>query len=146
MKFHRHLISRPFPLFRTIKMLFQYSPRWGFNSLMIYMAMKRISIMKLYIATTIGNHLKSKQNICKVLTIRVQNYTNSFNTLQLYSHYTLSIPNQFTQLRISGNYMLKILNDDKDVVFTRKFILYENLVTVPMQVKRTTVSNVGNII
>jgi hypothetical protein len=33
--------------------------------------------------------------------------------------------------------MLKILNDDKDVVFTRKFILYENLVTVPMQVKRT---------
>jgi hypothetical protein len=39
--------------------------------------------------------------------------------------------------------MLKILNDDKDVVFTRKFILYENLVTVPMQVKRTrTVSNV----
>jgi hypothetical protein len=26
MKFHRHLISRPFPLFRTIKMLFQYSP------------------------------------------------------------------------------------------------------------------------
>jgi hypothetical protein len=75
---------------------------------------------------------------------RIQNYTNSFNTLQLYSHYTLSIPNQFTQqLRISGNYMLKILNDDKDVVFTRKFILYENLVTVPMQVKRTrTVSNV----
>ena len=75
---------------------------------------------------------------------RIQNYTNSFNTLQLYSHYTLSIPNQFTQqLRISGNYMLKILNNDKDVVFSRKFILYEDLVTVPMQVKRTrTVSNV----
>lgn len=75
---------------------------------------------------------------------RIQNYTNSFNTLQLYSHYTLSIPNQFTQqLRLSGNYMLKILNNDKDVVFTRKFILYEELVTVPMQVKRArTVSNV----
>jgi hypothetical protein len=31
--------------------------------------------------------------------------------------------------------MLKILNDDKEVVFTRKFILYEDLVAVPMQVK-----------
>ncbi|SDZ92370.1 protein of unknown function [Flavobacterium gillisiae] len=75
---------------------------------------------------------------------RIQNYTNSFNTLQLYSHYTLSIPNQFTQqLRISGNYILKVLNNDKEVVFTRKFILYEDLVTVPIQVKRArTVSNV----
>jgi hypothetical protein len=74
---------------------------------------------------------------------RIQNYTNSFNTLQIYSHYTLAIPNQFTQqLLISGNYILKVLNNDKEVVFTRKFILYEDLVTVPMQVKRArTVSN-----
>jgi hypothetical protein len=75
---------------------------------------------------------------------RIQNYTNSFNTLQIYSHYTLSIPNQHTQqLRISGNYMLKVLNNDKETVFTRKFILYEDLVTVPIQVKRArTVSNI----
>ena len=32
--------------------------------------------------------------------------------------------------------MLKILNDDKVVVFTKKFILYEDLVSVPIQVKR----------
>lgn len=75
---------------------------------------------------------------------RIQDYTNSFNTLQIYSHYTLSIPNQHTQqLRISGNYMLKILNNDKETVFTRKFILYEDLVTVPIQVKRArTVNNI----
>jgi hypothetical protein len=74
---------------------------------------------------------------------RIQNYTNSFNTLQIYSHYVLSIPNQHTlQLRISGNYMLKILNDDKEVVFSRKFILYEDLATVPLQIKRArTVNN-----
>ncbi|SDG69013.1 protein of unknown function [Flavobacterium omnivorum] len=75
---------------------------------------------------------------------RIQDYTNSFNTLQIYSHYKLAIPNQFTQqLKISGNYMLKILDENREVVFSRKFILYEDLVTVPIQVKRArTVSNI----
>lgn len=75
---------------------------------------------------------------------RIANYTNSFNTLQIYSHYTLSIPNQQTQqLKISGNYILKILNDAKEVVFSRKFILYEDLVTVPIAIKRArTVSTI----
>ena len=67
---------------------------------------------------------------------RIQDYTNSLTTLQLYSHYRLTFPNRFTQFRVSGNYVIKILNDDKEVVFSRKFILFEDLVTVPMQVKR----------
>lgn len=73
---------------------------------------------------------------------RIQEYSNSINTLQTYSHYKLSIPNQNTQLRISGNYVLKILDENKEVVFSRKFILYEDLVTIPAQVKRArTVNN-----
>ena len=68
---------------------------------------------------------------------RIQDYTNSFNALQIYSHYRLQFPNKYTTLLVSGNYMLKILNEDKDVVFSRKFIVYEELVSVPMQVKRT---------
>lgn len=67
---------------------------------------------------------------------RIINYTNSFNALQIYSHYKLAFPNQFTQLKVSGNYLITILNDDREVVFSRKFILYEDLVSVPMQVKR----------
>ncbi|MFV5694711.1 DUF5103 domain-containing protein [Flavobacterium sp. LB3P122] len=73
---------------------------------------------------------------------RISDYTNSFNALQLYSHYRLAIPNQFTQLLISGNYILKILNNNKEAVFSRKFILYEDVVTIPIQVKRArTVNN-----
>ena len=74
---------------------------------------------------------------------RIQDYTNSVNALQIYSHYKLSIPNQFTQqLKISGNYMLNVLDDSKEIVFSRKFILYEDRVNVPMQIKRArTVSN-----
>ena len=75
---------------------------------------------------------------------RITDYSNSFNTLQLYSHYRLPFPNQFTtQLRISGNYMLKILNEDREVVFSRKFILYEERCTVAAQVKRSR--NLSNI-
>jgi Domain of unknown function (DUF5103) len=68
--------------------------------------------------------------------IRIQQYTNSFNTLQLYSHYSLAFPNRNTNFLVSGNYMLKIVNEDKEVVFSRKFMLFEDLVQVPMQIKR----------
>ncbi len=67
---------------------------------------------------------------------RIQDYTNSFNTLQLYSHYRLTFPNRNTQFRVSGNYLIKILDEDRNVVFSRKFLLYENLVDVPVQVRR----------
>ena len=74
--------------------------------------------------------------------IRIQDYTNSFNTLQLYSHYRISFPNKNTQFKVSGNYIIKILNEDRDVVFSRKFMLYENLASVPIQVRRTRGMNV----
>lgn len=68
---------------------------------------------------------------------RIQTYSNSFNTLQLYSHYTLSLPNQNTLgLKLSGNYIITILNDAKEAIFSRKFILYEEVVKIPMQIKR----------
>ncbi|AXB56593.1 type IX secretion system plug protein [Flavobacterium fluviale] len=75
---------------------------------------------------------------------RITDYSNSFNTLQIYSHYRLPFPNQFTtQLRLSGNYMLRILNEDREIVLSRKFILFENHSTVTAQVKRSR--NLTNI-
>ena len=68
--------------------------------------------------------------------IRIQDYSNSFNALQIYSHYKIQFPNKNTQLLVSGNFMIKILNEEKEVVFSRKLIVYEDLVSVPMQVKR----------
>jgi hypothetical protein len=75
---------------------------------------------------------------------RIQTYTNSFNTLQLFSHYTVAFPNRFTQFLVSGNYLIRILNEDRNVVFSRKFILYEDMVSVPMQVRRARNLNVIN--
>jgi hypothetical protein len=73
---------------------------------------------------------------------KIQEYKNSFNTLQSYSHYNLSIPNEYTRLLISGNYVLSILNSDKEVVLKRHFILYEDIVRVPLKIKKArTVNN-----
>ncbi|GAK90357.1 hypothetical protein JCM19297_2369 [Nonlabens ulvanivorans] len=52
--------------------------------------------------------------------MRIFNYRNSFTTLQSFSHYTLSIPNQFTRgFKVSGNYMIHIYNDKRELVFSR---------------------------
>lgn len=73
---------------------------------------------------------------------RITEYTNSINTLQIYSHYKLTLPNQFSRLLISGNYIVTILNENKEVLFSRKFMLYEDIATVPVQVKRArTIAN-----
>jgi len=58
---------------------------------------------------------------------RIIDYENSFNTLQLYSHYRLRFPNQFTRgFKVSGNYILKIFNDARELVFSRRFVLSED--------------------
>ncbi|MCY2688404.1 type IX secretion system plug protein [Salinimicrobium sp. TH3] len=70
--------------------------------------------------------------------VRITDYKNSFNTLQLYSHYELNIPNENTRgLKVSGNYLLKIFNDNKELVFSRKFIVYEPLTRVQVDVRKS---------
>jgi len=69
---------------------------------------------------------------------RIRNYENSLNTYQIYSHYKLTIPNPQTRaLKQSGNYMMTIYNDEDEVIFTRKFMIYENLASVGVQIKRS---------
>ena len=68
----------------------------------------------------------------------VRNYQNSFNTYQIYSHYKLTIPNEQTKgLLKSGNYMIYIYNDDNTLMFSRKFMIYEELVNVGVSIKRS---------
>lgn len=70
--------------------------------------------------------------------VRIETYENSLNSLQLYSHYTLEIPNRETRgLRKSGNYLISIFNYDGDLVFTRKFMIVEEQVGVGVEVKRS---------
>ena len=69
---------------------------------------------------------------------RILDYENSFNSFQIYSHYILEIPNNQTRrLLVSGNYMIKIYDDDNQLVFSRKFMIYENKVNVGVEIKRS---------
>jgi hypothetical protein len=70
----------------------------------------------------------------------ITQFEYSFNTLQPYTHYSLSFPNENVKPLISGNYLLKVYldNSDQTIVFTRKLMIVEPKVTVNMQVKRAT--------
>ena len=69
--------------------------------------------------------------------LRIFNYENSFNTYQIYSHYRLQIPNPQTRLKVSGNYLIKIFDENDDLVFSRKFMIMEQQVGVGVQIKRS---------
>ena len=69
--------------------------------------------------------------------LRIVNYENSFNTYEIYSNYRLQIPNKQTRLKVTGNYLIKIFDQDDAIVFSRKFMVYENLANVGVQIKRS---------
>ena len=67
----------------------------------------------------------------------IQDYENSYNTLQAYSHYRLRIPNDNLKITKTGNYFLEIYNDESELLFSKKFIVYQNRATVKVQIKRS---------
>ncbi|WP_026450549.1 DUF5103 domain-containing protein [Aequorivita capsosiphonis] len=70
--------------------------------------------------------------------MRIQNYENSLNTLQLFSHYELTIPNRDTrQIKKSGNYILSVLDKNDELIFTRRFLVVENIASVGVEIKRS---------
>src|SRR5690606_40754777 len=54
----------------------------------------------------------------------------------LFRSYTISFPNRSTQILISGNYLLEIYSQDNEKVLERRFVLYEDLASVSMELKR----------
>jgi len=67
---------------------------------------------------------------------RITDYENSYNTLQPYSNYKLSLPNDNVRLKISGNYILEVYNNNYELQFSRRFLVYQNSVTVGATTKR----------
>ena len=81
--------------------------------------------------------LISNQYINGFQSNAIFNVENSFNTFQNYTHYSVQFPNQNTRITKSGNYLLSILDDVGELVFTRQFTLYENIATVGVSASRS---------
>ena len=50
----------------------------------------------------------------------------------------MQIPNENNRIKISGNYLISIIDEDDMVVFNRRFIIYEALVNVGVTAHRST--------
>jgi hypothetical protein len=66
---------------------------------------------------------------------RITSITNSFNTLSKYTHYTLGLPNANMRWSKSGNYLLKVFDNDnnKALVLVRRFMVVEPGWTIDAQ-------------
>jgi len=68
---------------------------------------------------------------------RIIDYENSYTTLQPYSNYRLTIPNNAVSLKVSGNHVLEIYNSYDELQFSRRFIVFKDIVQVGGIVKRS---------
>ncbi len=69
----------------------------------------------------------------------IRDISLSFNTLVPYVHYFIALPNSEVGWKISGNYLLKVVDRDNDdnVVITKRFIIYEPIMKIVPSVTRT---------
>lgn len=56
-----------------------------------------------------------------------------------YIHYKLQIPNEYVQLKKSGNYLLKVYEngDKQDLVLTKRFVVYEPIFNITSSILRS---------
>ncbi len=85
---------------------------------------------------TPSNLLKS-QYISGVDNQRITDYQNSYNTLQPFSNYRLTLPNENVQFKVTGNYLIEVYNNNYELQFSRRFIIFSDAVKVGATVKRS---------
>ena len=68
------------------------------------------------------------------------NYRYSFNTLVKFTHYQMNFPNDQMRVKIGGNYILKIYedNDPNKVVITQRFHVLNNTINIGAEVVPAT--------
>jgi len=73
--------------------------------------------------------------------IRIKKIKNSFNTLQPYTNYTLSIPNDDVKLKLSGNYSISIHLSNGKKVFEKRFSYIKNQIPIQLTISKSNIIN-----
>ena len=70
----------------------------------------------------------------------IEDFEKSFNTTQIYTHYWLRIPNKELRLRLSGNYRVRIYEEDEEdePVLEARFCLFEKSAGIIAQLSSNT--------
>ncbi len=85
------------------------------------------------------SRLRDMEFLNEINTYRITEFDYSVNTVQPYINYRLALPKP----KISGNYIVSVHRraNPNDVLFTRKFLIYETAITIDQLVRiSTTVS------
>lgn len=82
------------------------------------------------------SNLQSTEYINGFQSFEIQDIENSFGTYQIYTHHKFEIPNINTRIKISGNFLLTVLNEYDEICIQRRFVYYEPLVVVSGKVLR----------
>ncbi|NJB84075.1 type IX secretion system plug protein [Wenyingzhuangia aestuarii] len=69
--------------------------------------------------------------------LQINNFENSFGTLQNYTHYSFNIPNDDTRITKSGNYLFQILDINETIVCERRITFYEEKTAVSIKISET---------
>ena len=73
--------------------------------------------------------------------IRIKKIRNSFNTLQPYTNYILSIPNDDVKLKVSGNYSISIHLSNGKKVFEKRFSFIDNQIPIQISISKSNTIN-----
>lgn len=70
----------------------------------------------------------------------IEDYEKSFNTTQIYTHYRLRLPSRDIKLRLSGNYRVRIYEEDEEdsPVLEARFCIYEREAGIVAQLSSNT--------